>query len=87
MNDKLTVQELNDSVLEAVNGGTGSTETKALIVNCDLADMMDSPTGGSLIMNIGCGSKVTFHEWEGDWGHVTCRSVTGYIHRDYLKLL
>ena len=77
-------QELDDQVLGMVNGGAGISETKATIVNCDIADMMDQPGGENVIINIGCGTVVFFLGWEGDWGHVTYRSRSGYVYKDFL---
>ena len=71
--------------LEQVFGGAGAAERKAVIVNCEAADMLDQPDG-RVISAIPCGREVTFLAWVGNWGNVVCRSRFGFIHKDFLSV-
>ena len=71
--------------LEQVIGGTGVSDRKAVIVNCEAADMLDRPDG-RVISAIPCGREVSFLAWVGNWGNVVCRSQTGFVYKDFLSV-
>ncbi|MBO2515945.1 MAG: hypothetical protein CW338_01525 [Clostridiales bacterium] len=92
MSENYDAKQLNAEELEQVTGGAGSrngTEKKAQIINCDAVNIRDSYKNGKILGVIPCGAKCVFHNWAyyDQWGKVTYQNITGYIYKDYFKVL
>lgn len=87
MEEKMNI--LDESDLESVSGGAGSTSKKIRIINCTKSCNVRAEANdqSAILGQAPVGTSYRFHGWHGRWAQITYTSKIGYVNKKFIEML